>query len=92
MKELAIPLIGIVGLILALPYASAETLLSLFGASFELHNYVIRRIHSMLFVTCLAFFLVRYQINKLTSLYEHIRNDKYLVGKRLVNYEPNKSK
>lgn len=92
MVELAIPLFSIIGLILALPYAVAETLLVLFGATFEFHNYVIRRIHSMLFVAFLVFFLIKYQINKLTSLYEHIRNDKYLVGRRLVNYDPIKSK
>ncbi|KAH9529329.1 E3 ubiquitin-protein ligase MARCHF6 [Dermatophagoides farinae] len=86
--DLAFPNISIIGMILALPYVFVNTLFPLFGATIELQNLVNRRIHSILFVIALLFFLVKYQINKFTRFYEHIRNDKYLVGRRLVNYEP----
>ncbi|KAH7642180.1 hypothetical protein HUG17_5225 [Dermatophagoides farinae] len=87
--DLAFPNISIIGMILALPYVFVNTLFPLFGATIELQNLVNRRIHSILFVIALLFFLVKYQINKFTRFYEHIRNDKYLVGRRLVNYDPN---
>ena len=38
-----------------------------------------------LIVFCLAIF----QLSEFASLYEKIKNDKYLVGKRLVNYNHN---
>ena len=86
--ELAIPNISLIGLILTVPYISVNTLLPLFGASFEFQNMANRRIHSMLFVLAMLFFFCKYQVNKFISFYETIRNDKYLVGRRLVNYFP----
>ncbi|KAF7492372.1 E3 ubiquitin-protein ligase MARCH6 [Sarcoptes scabiei] len=90
--DLAIPNISIIGLILALPYVIVNTLFPLVGASIDTQNMVNRRIHSILFIIALLFFLVKYQINKFTRFYEHIRNDKYLVGRRLVNYEPSQNR
>lgn len=89
--DLVIPNISIVGLILALPYVIISTFFPLFGASIQFTYMANRRIHSILFITALLFFLVKYQINKFTRFYEHIRNDKYLVGRRLVNYDPTPS-
>lgn len=79
--ELAIPNIALIGSTLAVPYVAVNTLLPLFGASFELQNIVNRRIHSMLFVLVLLFFFCKYQVNKFIRFYEHIRDSKYLVGK-----------
>lgn len=83
MLDLVIPNIEFVGLLLSVPYVVANSLLPLFGASLEFQNLINRRIHSILFITALGFFLTKYQINKFTRFYEHIRNDKYLVGRKL---------
>lgn len=45
-----------------------------------------RRIYPALLVIYIITSLIAMQIMQFARLYEHIKNDKYLVGKRLVNY------
>lgn len=86
-KTLAIPVISKVGLAILLPQLLVNSLCPLLGFSPELTNLLDRRIHTLLLAMGILFFLIEYHIKKIASLYEHIRNDKYLVGRRLVNYE-----
>ncbi|MPC16067.1 E3 ubiquitin-protein ligase MARCH6 [Portunus trituberculatus] len=46
-----------------------------------------RRIYPALLIITLLSSLIVMQVVQFTRLYEHIKNDKYLVGRRLVNYD-----
>ncbi|KAG8180464.1 hypothetical protein JTE90_001997 [Oedothorax gibbosus] len=85
--DLALPVIVVLGLALSLPYILACSILPMFTSSFELQNLVLRRIYPALLAIFLSVGAIVFQIRQFFRLYEHIKNDKYLVGKRLVNYE-----
>ncbi|RWS10502.1 E3 ubiquitin-protein ligase MARCH6-like protein [Dinothrombium tinctorium] len=88
--KLVLPVVLVLGLVLTIPYAAIVGILPLLGVSFETRNLLLRRIYpSLLFASCIIY-LIQWQVNKFCKLYEHIKNDKYLVGKRLVNYDPKK--
>ncbi|KAF2367689.1 Zinc finger RING-CH-type [Trinorchestia longiramus] len=82
----------IVGLLvgLTLPSVIAESVAPLLVEQESL-VVVKRRIYpAMLFVGVLML-VVRMQLAQFSRLYEHIKNDKYLVGRRLVNYNHTRS-
>lgn len=89
MVKLAIPVIISLGLSLAVPYLLVWSL-SFFGSTPEVQTLVLRQIYPSLLFATFVIYLVVWQVNKFCRLYEHIKNDKYLVGKRLVNYDPKK--
>ena len=89
---LALPVILTLGFVLSAPYVIIFGILPFFGVTFGTRNLLIRRIYPFLLIASVLIYLIHWQINKFYRLYEHIKNDKYLVGKRLVNYDPNKSK
>ena len=82
------PVILTLGLILAVPYISVNSVLPIFDISYEMQNFLNRRIHPLLLCCTAVIYLIHWQIHKFYRLYEHIKNDKYLVGRRLVNYDP----
>ncbi|XP_053571770.1 E3 ubiquitin-protein ligase MARCHF6 [Bombina bombina] len=53
----------------------------------EMQNLVQRRIYPFLLMVVILMGILSFQIRQFKRLYEHIKNDKYLVGQRLVNYE-----
>lgn len=63
----------------------------MFNVAFETRNLLIRRIYPFLLIASGLIYLIHWHINKFFRLYEHIKNDKYLVGRRLVNYIPDRS-
>jgi len=85
--ELAIPVICCFGLALAVPYAVAYGIVPLLVTNLQTQILIARRIYPFLLLINLAFIVIRLQIRQFRKLYEHIKNDKYLVGQRLVNYE-----
>ena len=89
MVKLAIPVIISLGLSLAVPYLVVWSL-AFFGVTPEVQTLVLRQIYPSLLFAAFVIYLVVWQVNKFCRLYEHIKNDKYLVGKRLVNYDPKK--
>ncbi|KAK2148324.1 hypothetical protein LSH36_502g01051 [Paralvinella palmiformis] len=87
LTKLCIPVIGALGMALAIPYVTARSLLPALGCGEEVENLVLRRIYPfMLGIICFFTFCI-FQVRQFKRLYEHIKNDKYLVGQRLVNYE-----
>lgn len=86
--RLALPVVLTLGLILAIPYVAVNSFMPLLGISMEMQNILNRRIHPLLLFCTAVIYLIHWQIHKFYRLYEHIKNDKYLVGRRLVNYEP----
>lgn len=85
-RNLVIPCVSTLGLSLSIPYLLSHGLAPLLIATDPTLIIVQRRIYpALLFSTALvAFFTV--QARQFKKLVEHIKNDRYLVGKRLVNY------
>ncbi len=53
----------------------------------ELLYVIERRIYPTSLFACIASAFVFFQLKQFKRLYERIRNDKYLVGQRLINFE-----
>ncbi|CAH1107163.1 unnamed protein product [Psylliodes chrysocephalus] len=91
-KELAAPVIVSFGLALAIPYVIAYTFVPIFVTNLQLRNFIARRLYPFLLLVCAITAIINLQIRQFKKLYEHIKNDKYLVGQRLVNYDHHRKK
>ncbi|XP_076235400.1 membrane-associated ring finger (C3HC4) 6 [Calliopsis andreniformis] len=85
--ELAAPVICCFGLALAVPYAVAYGIVPLLITNLQTQILIARRLYPFLLVVSVVCIGINFQLRQLEKLYEHIKNDKYLVGQRLVNYE-----
>jgi len=85
-KELVFPVVMGLALTLAVPYVLAHSVLSLYGVDEETEMNFQRQIYPclLLMVLLCAFFI--WQFQQIKKLITHIRNEKYLVGQRLLNY------
>ncbi|KAG5268739.1 hypothetical protein AALO_G00215910 [Alosa alosa] len=86
-RKLAAPVISVLLLSLAVPYVIAVGITPLIGVTPEMRILVQRRIYPFLLMVVSLLGILTFQIRQFKRLYEHIKNDKYLVGQRLVNYE-----
>ncbi|XP_066159139.1 E3 ubiquitin-protein ligase MARCHF6 isoform X1 [Euwallacea fornicatus] len=91
-KELALPVIVCQGFALAVPYVIAYSIVPMFVSNLQLRNLIARRLYPFLLLLGSANVAIVLQIRQFKNLYEHIKNDKYLVGQRLVNYDHRKAK
>lgn len=85
-RDIVVPCVAVLGLSLSLPYIFVYSCLSRFLTP-DIVHLVQRRIYPTLLVTIMLSWYAVFQWKQFRRLYEHIKNDKYLVGKRLVNYE-----
>ncbi|CAD6208616.1 GSCOCG00010596001-RA-CDS [Cotesia congregata] len=86
-KEIAAPVICVFGLALAVPYAFAYGIVPLFVTNLQTQILIARCLYSVLLWIIFVCVLIVFHIRQFKKLYERIKNDKYLVGQRLVNYE-----
>uniref|UniRef100_A0A6M2DY04 RING-type E3 ubiquitin transferase n=1 Tax=Xenopsylla cheopis TaxID=163159 RepID=A0A6M2DY04_XENCH len=86
-RDLAAPVITSFGLALAVPYVAAHSIAPLFITNKHTLTLITRKIYPFLLLICSVAGIVVFQIKQFKKLYEHIKNDKYLVGQRLVNYD-----
>ncbi|KAL4663160.1 hypothetical protein H8957_014003 [Semnopithecus entellus] len=86
-RRLAAPVISVLLLSLCVPYVIASGVAPLLGVTAEMQNLVHRRIYPFLLMVVVLMAILSFQVRQFKRLYEHIKNDKYLVGQRLVNYE-----
>ncbi|KAL4635151.1 E3 ubiquitin-protein ligase MARCH6, partial [Arapaima gigas] len=86
-RKLAAPVISVLLLSLCVPYVIAAGIVPIIGVTMEMQNLVQRRIYPFLLMVVVLMGILSFQIRQFKRLYEHIKNDKYLVGQRLVNYE-----
>ncbi|KAG5286205.1 hypothetical protein AALO_G00012190 [Alosa alosa] len=86
-RKLAAPVIAVLLVSLCVPYIIATGIVPLIGVKREMENLVQRRIYPFLLMVVMIMGILSFQIRQFKRLYEHIKNDKYLVGQRLVNYE-----
>ncbi|XP_013140225.1 PREDICTED: E3 ubiquitin-protein ligase MARCH6 [Papilio polytes] len=92
LRAVAAPLVRWLGLALAVPYALAHSAAPLLLAAPAQRNLLARRVYPALLLLLLLAALALFQIRQFKKLYEHIKNDKYLVGQRLVNYDHRRHK
>ncbi|XP_064875353.1 E3 ubiquitin-protein ligase MARCHF6-like isoform X1 [Oncorhynchus nerka] len=91
--KLAAPVISVLLLSLCVPYVIAAGVVPAVGLSGvsgvtpEMQILIQRRIYPFLLMVVSIIGILSFQIRQFKRLYEHIKNDKYLVGQRLVNYE-----
>ncbi|XP_052230850.1 E3 ubiquitin-protein ligase MARCHF6-like isoform X2 [Dreissena polymorpha] len=90
--KLCFPVIAVLGMSLSVPYCIAGTIVPALGFDFATQNFVLRRIYPFLLACVVFVFVCVFQARQFKRLYEHIKNDKYLVGQRLVNYDPKRVK
>ncbi|CAF97998.1 unnamed protein product, partial [Tetraodon nigroviridis] len=86
-RKLAAPVISVLLLALCVPYVIAAGVVPAAGVTPEMEILMQRRIYPFLLMVVLLIGILSFQIRQFKRLYEHIKNDKYLVGQRLVNYE-----
>jgi E3 ubiquitin-protein ligase MARCH6 len=86
MQDLAIPVIAVLSLFLAVPYVIAYSVIPLIVNNHGTRLLIARRIYPALMLTMAIVKGMMMQVRQFKRLYEHIKNDKYLVGRRLVNY------
>jgi len=84
--DLAFPVLGILGLVIAAPYVVAHSFIPNLGLPTDIEVLLQRRIYIYGVSCLLGSAAVSFQAKQFCRLYEHIKNDKYLVGQRLVNY------
>jgi len=84
--DLAFPVLGVLGLVIAAPYVVAHSLVPRLGLPDDVEVLLQRRIYIYGISCLLGSVAVSFQAKQFCRLYEHIKNDKYLVGQRLVNY------
>ncbi|XP_076112948.1 E3 ubiquitin-protein ligase MARCHF6-like [Mytilus galloprovincialis] len=85
--KLCAPVIGVLGMSLAAPYVVANSIVPFLGFGYEAQVLVLRRIYPCLLACLIIVLFGVFQARQFRRLYEHIKNDKYLVGQRLVNYD-----
>ena len=86
-RELATPVISAFGLALAVPYVIAHSIMPIFFTNQFTRVLIARRIYPFFLIVIIIFAIIIFQIKQFKKLYVAIKNDKYLVGKRLVNYD-----
>ncbi|XP_017786355.1 PREDICTED: E3 ubiquitin-protein ligase MARCH6 [Nicrophorus vespilloides] len=91
-REVAAPVVVTCGLALAVPYVIAYSVVPLFVSNLFTTDLIGRRLYPFLLLVIVSTVIVTVQVRQFKRLYEHIKNDKYLVGQRLVNYDHRRSK
>ncbi|XP_010892361.3 E3 ubiquitin-protein ligase MARCH6 isoform X2 [Esox lucius] len=86
-RKLAAPVLCVLLVSLCGPYVISAGIVPIVGVTMEMQILVQRRIYPFLLMVVMLLGILSFQIRQFKRLYEHIKNDKYLVGQRLVNYE-----
>ncbi|XP_035919137.1 E3 ubiquitin-protein ligase MARCHF6-like [Anopheles stephensi] len=91
-RELGIPVITCFGLALAVPYVIAHSILPLFFTNPLTRTFFARQIYPFFLLIAFVIGILVLQVRQFKKLYVAIKNDKYLVGQRLVNYDHQRKK
>ncbi|XP_053661766.1 E3 ubiquitin-protein ligase MARCHF6 [Anopheles marshallii] len=91
-RELSIPVITCFGLALAIPYVIAHSILPLFFTNPLTRTFFARQIYPFFLLIAFVIGILVLQVRQFKKLYVAIKNDKYLVGQRLVNYDHQRKK
>ncbi|XP_052862183.1 E3 ubiquitin-protein ligase MARCHF6 isoform X2 [Anopheles cruzii] len=91
-RELGIPVITCFGLALAVPYVIGHSFLPLFFTNPMTRALFAREIYPFFLLVAFVIGIIVLQVRQFKNLYVAIKNDKYLVGQRLVNYDHQRKK
>ena len=84
--DLFIPAMAIAGFLLSAPYVIANSLIPMLHLRSDLEAICQRLVHCLILSSSLVALVVIFQMKQLRALYFRIKNDKYMVGHRLMNY------
>ncbi|XP_032220194.2 E3 ubiquitin-protein ligase MARCHF6 isoform X2 [Nematostella vectensis] len=87
LRRLAVPVVLCLLLAVTVPYVIANGIIPIFISSADTVVFCQRRIYPFLLAVFMLIGCFMFQGRQFKMLYERIKNDKYLVGQRLVNYE-----
>jgi len=91
-RRLVFPVVLTLAMVLAVPYTLANSVVSALGGTYEERIIFVRYAYPFLLTCFSSVLFVAWQCTKLRALAQRIRNDKYLVGTKLVNYDRDKAK
>lgn len=86
MREVVLPVLFSVITALSVPYSFARGILPLLGAGRWVSNLVCRYAYLVITCLCCCFESMRYSVSILRDLHDSIRDEKYLMGKKLYNF------
>jgi E3 ubiquitin-protein ligase MARCH6 len=85
-NEFLLPFTLNIGMFMAFPYLAVSYLAPTLFTVPTVHQ-IERYIYSAIISFMLLLAFVIFQIKQLRLLFEHVRDEKYLVGRRLINFE-----
>jgi len=85
--EVVLPTITLLGLSITIPYVVSHSILPICGATLEEEVRFQRHVYPLVLLCIIVVTFLVWQFRQLRSLLTRIRNERYLVGQRLVNYE-----
>jgi E3 ubiquitin-protein ligase MARCH6 len=85
-NEFLLPFTLNIGMFMAFPYLAVSHVVPALFQSSVVHQ-IERYIYSAIISLMLLLAFVIFQIKQLRLLFEHVRDEKYLVGRRLINFE-----
>lgn len=80
------PAILIMGNAFAIPYILSKTIIPLFVKDTIAQIIICRRMHPAILIICCMVKLIILEIKKFSQFYDNLKNEKYLIGHELVNY------
>ncbi|VDD86927.1 unnamed protein product, partial [Enterobius vermicularis] len=86
-EKLVAPILASLSLFLSVPYVFCGIIARVAGLTYEEHAYITRLSYPCILFLMLSVQFLYWQCTKIKALELKIRNDKYLVQTRLVNYE-----
>jgi E3 ubiquitin-protein ligase MARCH6 len=86
LREVVGPILVCNVIALAIPYTLTRALLPFLGLSLKMSSFVYRYVYIWLLCIYLTNVIGRYTRAGLRALHDSIRDDKYLIGRRLYNY------
>ncbi|GMT27208.1 hypothetical protein PFISCL1PPCAC_18505 [Pristionchus fissidentatus] len=89
-RDIVVPILMFMGLQITAPYVWANVIVSVVGLSDSDAVLLVRLSYPIVLVVGVAAAFLHWQYARLLQLAEKIRNDKYLVGTKLMNYEKRK--
>jgi len=89
-RHVTLPVITCLLLAVTLPYVIAAGVVPIIVRSPDTALFCLRRIYPFLLAMCVLIVGFIFQGRQFRLLYERIRNERYLIGQKLVNYEHGK--
>ena len=77
--KLVVPAVSVLGLSLSMPYVIGHSIAPLFISDLTLLIVIQRRIYPFLLLLFLTVALIVMQLKQFRKLYEHIKNDRYVI-------------